>query len=82
MLDLIVYFSHSSVICCFITASFRANVPHMQKFPKDVSNAEVRVGGNPNILSDPVFAPEKRRNASDDETPSSKGKKEKRLKIG
>lgn len=35
---------------------------HMEKFPKDVVKAEVRLGGNPNILSDPAYLPEKKRN--------------------
>lgn len=34
----------------------------MEKFPKDVTNAEILVGGNPNILSDPMFIPEKKKN--------------------
>ncbi|RZC39734.1 titin-like, partial [Asbolus verrucosus] len=40
--------------------SFRANNSHMEKFPGDVSLAEIRTDGNPNILSDPIFAPQKR----------------------
>lgn len=47
----------------------------MQKFPKDVSNAEVLVGGNPNILSEPIFLPEKKRHySSDEEGTTRKGK--------
>ncbi|XP_044262220.1 titin-like [Tribolium madens] len=42
--------------------SFRANNPHMEKFPGDVSLAEIRTDGNPNILADPIFAPQKRSN--------------------
>ncbi|EEZ97549.2 titin [Tribolium castaneum] len=42
--------------------SFRANNPHMEKFPGDVSLAEIRTDGNPNILSDPIFAPQKKSN--------------------
>lgn len=34
----------------------------MEKFPKDVLKAEEKVGGNPNILSNPIFLPEKKRN--------------------
>lgn len=45
----------------------------MTKFPKDVSNAEVLIGGNPNILSEPIFI-EKKRYYSDDESPTRKGK--------
>ena len=42
-----------------IVDSFRANNTHMAKFPGDVSLAEIRTDGNPNILSDPIFAPQK-----------------------
>lgn len=57
----------------------------MQKFPKDVSNAEVLVGGNPNILSEPIFIPEQKKRTSDDETSkrkagSSKTPKEKKIR--
>jgi hypothetical protein len=34
----------------------------MEKFPGDVSLAEMRTEGNPNILSDPMFAPQKKSN--------------------
>ncbi|XP_018561445.1 titin [Anoplophora glabripennis] len=43
-------------------AAYRAKLPHMEKFPKDVLKAEEKVGGNPNILSNPMFLPEKKRN--------------------
>ncbi|KAH0819395.1 hypothetical protein GEV33_003396 [Tenebrio molitor] len=42
--------------------SFRGNNSHMEKFPGDVSLAEMRTEGNPNILSDPMFAPQKKSN--------------------
>ncbi|KAG5892826.1 hypothetical protein JTB14_033390 [Gonioctena quinquepunctata] len=60
-------------------AAFRAKAPHMEKFPKDVTNAEVKIGGDPNILSDPMFIPEKKRNyvAEIFGTPSPKGKSHK-----
>lgn len=58
----------------------------MEKFPKDVSNAEILVGGNPNILSEPMFLPEKKRNyiAEIFGSPSPKGKtnKEKKFRKG
>ncbi|XP_074033588.1 uncharacterized protein isoform X2 [Leptinotarsa decemlineata] len=56
--------------------AFRAKTPHMEKFPKDVTNAEVKVGGNPNILSESIFLPEKKRNYVADifGTPSPKPK--------
>lgn len=34
----------------------------MEKFPRDVTTAETKIGGNPNILSDPACLPEKKRN--------------------
>lgn len=34
----------------------------MTAFPKDVSAAEVKTGGNANILSDPVFTTDRKRN--------------------
>ncbi|CAG9815312.1 unnamed protein product [Phaedon cochleariae] len=57
-------------------AGFRSKHPHMEKFPKDVTTAEEKTGGNPNILSDPIFIPEKRTNivAEIFGTPSPKGK--------
>ncbi|KAL3279617.1 hypothetical protein HHI36_017123 [Cryptolaemus montrouzieri] len=42
--------------------AFRAKNPKMSSFPKDVSAAEVKTGGNANILSDPIFSPERKRN--------------------
>ncbi|XP_044762273.1 titin-like [Coccinella septempunctata] len=42
--------------------AFRAKNPKMTSFPKDVSAAEVKTGGNANILSDPVFTIERKRN--------------------
>ncbi|CAH0553598.1 unnamed protein product [Brassicogethes aeneus] len=61
-------------------ASFRAKLVHMQKFPKDVCTAEVKTGGNPNILSEPIFLPEKKINYAAEifGTPSPK----KKLKEG
>lgn len=53
-----------------VLVAFRSNVSHMQKFPKDVTNAEILVGGNPNILSEPMFIPEKKRPYSNDESQS------------
>ncbi|CAG9857840.1 unnamed protein product [Phyllotreta striolata] len=41
--------------------AFRSNVPNMEKFPKDVTTAEIKIGGNPNILSDPSCSVEKRK---------------------
>lgn len=32
----------------------------MKKFPVDVTTAEVKTNGNPNILSDPIFTPKKK----------------------
>uniref|UniRef100_A0A6P7GUB7 Titin-like n=1 Tax=Diabrotica virgifera virgifera TaxID=50390 RepID=A0A6P7GUB7_DIAVI len=43
-------------------AAFRSKATHMETFPKDVTTAEVMVGGNPNILSEPQFRPEVKRN--------------------
>lgn len=34
----------------------------MEKFPGDVSLAEIRTDGNPNILAEPQFAPQKKSN--------------------
>ncbi|KAK9871087.1 hypothetical protein WA026_011371 [Henosepilachna vigintioctopunctata] len=42
--------------------AFRANNPKLTTFPKDVSTAEVKTGGNANILSDPMFTPEPKKN--------------------
>ncbi|CAH1959657.1 unnamed protein product [Acanthoscelides obtectus] len=61
-------------------AAYRAKAPHMEKFPKDVSTAEVRIDGNPNILSDPEFMPKKKFNLNDlfqDQSPKPKKSKEK-----
>ncbi|CAG9839887.1 unnamed protein product [Diabrotica balteata] len=55
-------------------AAFRTKASHMEKFPKDVTTAEVTVGGNPNILSEPQFRPEVKRNYASEifGTPNSK----------
>ncbi|KAJ8966416.1 hypothetical protein NQ317_013341 [Molorchus minor] len=42
-------------------AAYRAKASHMEKFPKDVITAETKLGGNPNILSEPMFLPEIKR---------------------
>lgn len=49
----------------FSVDSFRGNNAHMEKFPGDVSLAEIKTEGNPNILSDPIFAPQKKLKLSD-----------------
>ncbi|XP_057657321.1 titin homolog isoform X1 [Diorhabda carinulata] len=42
-------------------SAFHSKASHMEKFPKDVVTAEVKTGGNPNILSDPAYRPEVKR---------------------
>lgn len=65
------------ILTIILTAQFRAKASHMEKFPKDVSRAEEMTGGNVNILSDPVFIPERRADilAEVFGTPSPKKKK-------
>ncbi|KAF5286651.1 hypothetical protein FQR65_LT12482 [Abscondita terminalis] len=40
----------------------RAKHEYMKKFPDDVSKAETKTNGDPNIIEDPIFAPEKKTN--------------------
>nr|CAH7728862.1 unnamed protein product [Callosobruchus chinensis] len=54
-------------------AAYRANAPHMEKFPKDVTTAEVKIDGNPNILSDPECLP-KKKNLNDPKMKKAKDK--------
>ncbi|VEN47691.1 unnamed protein product [Callosobruchus maculatus] len=58
-------------------AAYRAKAPHMEKFPKDVTTAEVKIDGNPNILSDAEFIPKKKNLNDLFQTQSPKMKKSK-----
>lgn len=42
--------------------AYRAKQPNMETFPKQVCMAETLTDGNPNILSDPQFSPQKKVN--------------------
>uniref|UniRef100_A0A1Y1MWZ1 PWWP domain-containing protein n=1 Tax=Photinus pyralis TaxID=7054 RepID=A0A1Y1MWZ1_PHOPY len=42
----------------------RAKHEYMKKFPTDVSKAEERTNGDPKIIDDPIFAPEKKSNVA------------------
>lgn len=37
----------------------------MVKFPEDVTTAETKTNGDPNIINDPIFLPEQKQNYSD-----------------
>lgn len=39
---------------------YRSKITFMENFPTDICTAELKTGGDPNILDDPKFAPPKR----------------------
>lgn len=43
-------------------AGFRAKLPHLATFPRDIGTAEEKTNGNPNILSQPEYLPNKKIN--------------------